>query len=334
MNKKRNVLFTFDYELFLGNRSGTVENCLIHPTQKLMEVLKSYSAKGIFFIDTTYLIRLQKEAGPAPKNDFYKISEQIKCLIREGHYVFPHFHPHWIDAKYDSKINEWYLKDLKKYRFHNISSEERSEIFEASVSILRDIIKDVSSDYKLNGYRAGGWSIQPFSDFKPFFDKYDIKYDFSVLPGDKLFSEAQHYDFTTVPAKPIYKFTRDITQEEDNGKITEFTISKIEISPIRRFLNKIFLKISSFDNTKIGNGISVRIFSGNHNRLNNFEMISIELFTSAKYSIYREYIAANNYMHFISHPKMITLNGYAQFSKFLKEIFATYQVETDFKKMI
>ena len=51
---KKNILLTFDYELFLGSRSGTVDNCLIIPTSKILEVLKRHGAKAVFFIDTSY----------------------------------------------------------------------------------------------------------------------------------------------------------------------------------------------------------------------------------------------------------------------------------------
>ena len=46
--ESKQVLFTFDYELFLGHRSGSVENCMILPTKKLLEVLKKYRAKVLF----------------------------------------------------------------------------------------------------------------------------------------------------------------------------------------------------------------------------------------------------------------------------------------------
>ncbi|MBK7667512.1 MAG: hypothetical protein IPJ32_09355 [Sphingobacteriaceae bacterium] len=52
----RNLLFTFDYELFLGKRSGTVENCILKPTDKILELFSKYKVtKAIFFVDTTYL---------------------------------------------------------------------------------------------------------------------------------------------------------------------------------------------------------------------------------------------------------------------------------------
>jgi hypothetical protein len=48
--KKRNLLITFDYELFLGSRSGRPENCVIQPTQLLDKVLTSFKTKGVFLL--------------------------------------------------------------------------------------------------------------------------------------------------------------------------------------------------------------------------------------------------------------------------------------------
>ena len=332
--KHKNILFTFDYELFLGEKSGSADVCLIYPTKKIMEVLKPAKLKGIFFIDTTYLLRLSKECSPDAKNDFYNIAEQIKTLIKEGHYIFPHLHPHWVDAVYNSGTNEWSLKDITKYRFHTVSDSERKELFEQSVNILKSIVTEADPSYELNGYRAGGWSIQPFSDFKPYFEKYGIKYDFSVLLGSKFNSDAQQYDFTNAPRRPIYRFSDDIVKENMNGDLFEFTISGIQLSAFRRFLNRLFLKLNTFSTTRIGNGISVKNLSGDFNKLSHYEMLSIELLTFIKYPLYLNFVDKNEFVQFISHPKMTTLHGFSQFQKFINEFLSTYAVETDFKKMI
>ena len=76
---KKEVLLTFDYELFLGSNSGTVENCLIKPTNKIIPILEKYNLKSIFFIDLTYLCRLYsiKDLHEKPLNDWLLIQNQI-----------------------------------------------------------------------------------------------------------------------------------------------------------------------------------------------------------------------------------------------------------------
>jgi len=143
-SNQRNVLFTFDYELFLGAKSGTVEQCLLEPTNLLIDLFDKYSIKSaVFFVDTTYLIRLEQERNEACKKDLEAIKQQIRTLIKKGHYVFPHIHPHWIDAVYDSSINEWTLNNYSKYRFHHTSEKDRGVLFAESIIILIDILNSL-----------------------------------------------------------------------------------------------------------------------------------------------------------------------------------------------
>src|SRR5262245_49236870 len=122
MKEKRNILLTFDYELFLGRRSGTVQNCLIIPTASVLRILKKNKIKSaIFFLDTVWFRRIQAEASC--DEDVSKVREQLVQIIRDGHYVFPHIHPHWIDARFDKSTGQWMLGDISKYRFSNVDRE-------------------------------------------------------------------------------------------------------------------------------------------------------------------------------------------------------------------
>ena len=77
------MLFTFDYELFLGSKSGSVKNCLINPTNKLLSVLEKYNHKSIFFIDFTYLTKLYliKNKYDSALKDWKLIEDQIKNTV-------------------------------------------------------------------------------------------------------------------------------------------------------------------------------------------------------------------------------------------------------------
>ena len=65
-----------------------------------------------------------------------------------------------------------------------------------------------------------------------------------------------------------------------------------------------------------------------------WERISIELMTVVKLGNYLRFLENSQYMHFISHPKMITNHNLAIFDKFLEKVFHKYSVETDFHLMI
>ena len=82
--------------------------------------------------------------------------------------------------------------------------------------------------YPIDSYRAGGFCLQPFIDFKPFFESNNIINDFSVLKDLKNNNERITYNYLNLPKKCIYKFNTDVIIEDVFGAFTEFTISSIK----------------------------------------------------------------------------------------------------------
>ena len=330
-NKKR-LLLTFDYELFLGKRSGTVDNCIIIPTKKILEIFEFYKITGaIFFVDTTYLITLKNNNNENCKTDFQKIEKQIKEIKSAGHYIFPHLHPHWLDAKYLPEINQWDLSDTKKYSFSALNKEEKEYVFSESIKILESIV----GPQEYLGYRAGGWCIQPFSDFKPFFEEYKIWYEFSVLKGYSCVSDFQNFNFLKTPAKGNYKFSDDILIEDEKGPFTEIPISSIKRSLITKILNNIFIKFLYRKGiTNYGDGLSTNSASIKESKSSVSEMASIELLTVINMTDYIKKFEKIEFLHFISHPKMLNPHNLNCLDVFLKKILSKHELTTDFKKMI
>ncbi len=332
MSDIKNILFTFDYELFLGSRSGTVENCVLAPTQKLIEIFTKFSIRNaLFFVDTTYLIQLKKNNSAACKADYEKITKQLASLHQQGHYIYPHLHPHWLDATYLPDINQWDLSNTKKYSFSSTSLEEREMLFSESFKILEEIC---GSQQNL-GYRAGGWCIEPFSDFKPFFKKYNIKYDFSVMKGYSCVSQFQNFDFRSVPNKIFYSFDDKTISESKNGEFIEIPISHIKISLINRLLNKFFIKLLYRKGiTNYGDGFSTYSASLKEISPYGHEMASLELLTLTNINDYFSNLHKFSTLHFISHPKMLNPHNLNCLEVFLKKIVAKYSINTDFKEIV
>lgn len=349
MKPAKQLLITFDYELFLGNRSGNIDECLITPTDAVLSIIEKHGAKAIFFVDTTYLLTLQKYAVKfeACKTDFERVSNHVASLVQRGHYVFPHLHPHWLDAIYLQATNEWQLTSTAKYRFFHLNNVEKAEVFDQSIQVLETIIKPVHPTYKIDGYRAGGWCIQPFSDFSPYFKKHNITYDFSVLGGFYLFSNAQYFDFSETPKKNRYRFQEKVEVEEDDGDFTQFNISSIFLSKNIQLLNKIFLKLyskftgdHSFNRgqgqiaVKLDPELIHPVTSGHDILDSQWQRVAIELLTAVTYRPYLSYFKQHDYMHFISHPKMLTGHNIKMFGQFLATVFKDFNVETDFRKIL
>lgn len=336
---KKLLLFTFDYELFLGDKSGSVDACLIKPTDHLLKLLNRYNRKAIFFVDTTYLIRLKEMADKyeRARTDFENIKKQIANLVVSGHSVFPHLHPHWLDAQYDEQTNEWSLKDFSKYRFSSINTQQRDFIFENSVEILNEIIRPVMPGYSMHSYRAGGWSIQPFSDFKPYFEKYGIVNDFSVIPGKYNVSTAHVFDFRNAPVKNIYSFKDDIITEFENGPFREFTISSVTLSKLMVWLNfKISGLLKRLKIKPYGKGTTVNssVIEEDHIQSLNSKRIvaSFEGLTFITLSKYIKAIKKSNYFQFISHPKLLTKHDLWLLNILLFRL-RKQDIETDIRKI-
>lgn len=68
--KKKKVIFSYDYELFFGIMSGTVQKTLIEPTNLLLDCMESVSARGNFFIDYLMFECLEKLSDERAKVGF------------------------------------------------------------------------------------------------------------------------------------------------------------------------------------------------------------------------------------------------------------------------
>ena len=228
-----NIFLTYDYELFFGTPTGTVEKCIVEPTNLLRELAKRTGIKLVFFIDTGYVKKLVefKDKFPAVKREHDVIIQQIKTLVSEGHDCQLHIHPHWEDCLHDG--NHWIMK-TDRYKLTDFSDTEIERIILEYQSVLTGI-----TQRPVTIYRAGGWCLQPFSRIKTAFEKAGLKIDSSVFPGGKFTAGNYYYDFTKTPGKSTWKFTEDLCVENENGKFVEYPISSYKYSAL--FFWRLFL---------------------------------------------------------------------------------------------
>jgi len=338
MAVKKNVLITFDCELFQGVRSGTVENCMLIPTEKILKILSRHKTNAVFFIDMLYLCRLKEISAtyPKAKSDFEKIEQQLVEIAEQGHYVFNHLHPHWIDAVYDAEINQWHLNDTSKYAFESLSEREQGYVFEISMKLLNDILSKAKRHAAADGYRAGGLYIQPFASFKNYFDKYNILYEFSVLKNatGKLDAGNIRFDFSGI-GKNIYRFSNDITLEDKNGAYVQYAMDFVAIPLLTRLQNSLFYRLNSKKkNHQIhGDGISTsnKIHCTKKGGFVSTETFSVEMLNEVKLPLYIKKVEQENYLHLLSHPKLVSDYNLKVFDKLLKKLTTKSNIEFDFK---
>ncbi len=340
---KKNILLTFDYELFLGQRSGTVDNCLIIPSYRILEILNSNNAKAIFFIDTTYLFRLEElsHTNKRAYSDFEKIKKQLNDIAVGGHYLFHHIHPHWLDAQYLEDINQWNLSNTDRFAFTILDDAEKDLLFTYSDGFLSEIYKQAGSTNNCNGFRAGGLFIVPFTCFKPYFEKFNIGNDFSVSPGDKIIGDKWGYDFSNCPSNRVYSFYDQVSLENKDKKFCEFPISKIKIKGITKFLNSVYYRVGLKmpQNIIHGDGQSVADVTGitlpPRPLKNYFSVdlnISVEMLNMALIRSYKKVIKQRHYIHFLSHPKLVSEFSLRSFNRLLKFCNKNFDCEYDFAR--
>ena len=229
---KRDAVITFDYEVYLGRKTGTAENCVLKPTDKILEILKERNAKAIFFVDATWLLFI-REHFPA---DFNKVAYQLKEIEKDGSFVGLHLHPQWLDAVVkDGNIE---FTSLRHYKLHSLDTDAINDLFRRGISLLEETI-----NRKITCFRAGGWCIEPFETLKDAFINAGLKYDFSVVPGLVL-AEGKDYDidFSGAPQLPAYRFLASPMKPDPAGIFTEIPLSTYHNNALLRLANKLLLK--------------------------------------------------------------------------------------------
>lgn len=226
------AIITFDYEVYLGRKTGTVENCVLNPTVKILEILKERNAKAIFFVDVTWLLFI-REHFPA---DFNKIATQLKDIENSGSIVGLHLHPQWLDAVVKEGNIEF--TSYRHYRLHSLDKDTINDLFGRGISLLGDIV-----NRKITCFRAGGWCIEPFEPLRDAFINSGLRYDFSVVPGLVL-AEGKDYDidFSGAPHLAAYRFLTSPMKPDQEGAFTEIPLSTYRNNAFLRLNNKLLLK--------------------------------------------------------------------------------------------
>ncbi len=343
---KISLLLTFDYEVYLGPDSGSAANCCIKPTNKILEILQRNNCRGIFFVDAMYLVRLNEVRGKNERaeKDWQELCTQIQRMVKEGHYVYHHLHPHWLDAVYKPETNTWNLADKGKFAFNNLNEPERLTCFDSSIQILYDIIRPVKPDYVIKGFRAGGLFIQPFAIFKKHFLKHKILYEFSVQAGAKCTGPDNNYwfDFTKTPEKKFFRFEDEVTEEQPSGAFTEFPLIMCHIKGWRKIANGLHYRLTSKspyykrygDGLPSGNQVKFENADLKNSTFEHTESFSVESLSTFKAKYYFHEVKTKGHLHIISHPKLVSDYNLAVFDNFLSQVMSRYACTTEIESII
>jgi len=235
------LLLSLDYELFFGEKTGSVENCLLKPTEALVKLLNAHNIKLSLFVDAGFLYQLEKYSSSFPQLLIEKdrIQQQLLRLSEQGHDIQLHIHPHWQDSHYNGSA--WVI-DTRRYRLHDFTPQEQ-------LTIVHDY-KQTLQKYTTKpifAYRAGGWCLQPFSEISTALKANDIWLDSTLFNNGFSDDPTRWFNFKGMPQSQQWGFSEDPLTREEKGYFCELPISAIKTSPLffwKLALVKLFSKKS------------------------------------------------------------------------------------------
>lgn len=222
------VLLTLDYELFNGLEGGSVQNCMIKPTEELCKVLDIYDFRATFFVDVCFLLRLKclKSENENLEHDWDAITSQLRNLSDKGHDIELHIHPNWYRASYDN--GKW-ISALEDYKLSDIPKVIAQKLFKEGVQLLEEI-----TGKRPISFRAGAYCLQTFDNYSDTFKENGIIIDSSVFRNRRSKTEKwEWYDYSTIPADYHYSFTDDVCKVQADGSHVEVSIPSYKMSALQ-----------------------------------------------------------------------------------------------------
>jgi hypothetical protein len=301
------IMLTFDYELFLGRHSGSAEKCIIVPTREILKRVQAHDATALFFVDATYLARIEASDAQA----YAMVASQIEEMLESGCEVGFHLHPHWLDAV-QVDAGGWSLENTRKYRLHALEQGELSRVFCDSFASLERVVRRVSSSCRINTFRAGGWCLQPFTTLRSSFEELGIEYDFSVTPGFyKNNLPAHFYDYRQAPKDSVvWRFTDDPCVPQSDGKFVEVPVTAFRATLPSLVLNKLRLRGQSIygDGQGVG-GASLRDLASKMFAAEGVRQLTLDMCSRELLEISLRKTEGRNLRVFASHPKIMSASA-------------------------
>lgn len=305
---KRKIIISFDYELFFGEQSGTVLKTLIEPTKMLLDSLDVVNAKGNFFVDYLMFKYLEPLSGQRAQADLQLLKEQIRDIVRRGHRIELHLHPHWIDAKYNGD-GTWDYSDFTHYSLSSLDEPSVIAMFKEGADYLNSLAREVVPDYRICAFRAGGWAIQPFEKIKKGFLAAGIRIDSSVAADMQGKNQYSWFDFTTAPHDDYWYFENDVCRPDSKGQFVEIPITTVT----RTFFNKmtdLLMRKTTSQLKKITDGTHDRndIVSVRRKKMNNASMMTFSAHSPLTV-VLNLFSVKSPFCVLIDHPKDFTMSN-------------------------
>lgn len=313
-------LLSLDYELFFGTVVGSVERCLIEPTEALIGALAPAGVKATFFVDATYLVALAREGmrHPSLQRDLDAVRAHLAHLVSRGHDVQLHVHPHWEDSTFDG--TRWMIS-TKRYRLHDFDPQEQERIVADAQAALEEI-----AGRPVFAFRAGGWCLQPFDKIAGALRKSGIWLESTVFPGGRSTDSNRSFDFRAAPNQTHWRFSDDPCRADERGDFVEVPISSFRASPPLFWRMAMAKKIDRKRHRAFGDGSAIRYGAAYYVRrllLPSWSVVSVDgMKVGALAAAGRQWRrrSRSDLFHVMGHPKALTRFSLEKFTAFLRDV--------------
>lgn len=246
------ILYSADYELFLGGNYCDENEILINPTNDLLNLFDKLNIPLTIFADVFSFLRYREQKLYSfPEN----AENQLKDAIRRGHDVQSHVHPHWNFTLIEGRT---YKVNLDYFLLGKLDSDPEKlylkirKLLTTSKNYLHNLLSPINNNYTCIAFRSGGYGLQPNSAiiFKALRDSEFI-IDSSIVPGLIMRTNVNEIDFSIVPKMANYYLDSDIgTPSKENQGIFEIPLASCTFSTGENFLLQLSLLLKSL-RTKI-----------------------------------------------------------------------------------
>lgn len=272
------ILYSADYEVYLGSNFFSEEDVLIQPADNLLNTCNRLGVPITLFADTCCFQRY-RESG---LDDFPDaVDEQLKDAVCDGHDVQAHVHPHWLSTTINE---EGYAPDVTRFLLGNLSADIEdcfrisSKILSNCRSYLNKTLASVNRSYRCIAFRAGGYGIQPNSDLiARALRSEGFLIDSSVVPYLTLKTSVNDIDFQTIPQRANYWLSEAgaFSSFDSGDGVFEIPIASTTINFPERVFLRIVREARHINNPKKGGivvrGMSIQDLAGTPARESGFE---------------------------------------------------------------
>ncbi len=322
------IHLSFDYELFFGANSGTVEKCMLEPTEQLLTLASHHKVPLIFFVDAGYLAASKRYLSQTKcASDLTKVQAQLKKIHELGHEIALHVHPHWQDCVFEN--GEWSIH-TKRYKLSDFSKEEAASIITSYHQQLIDI-----TGVPCRSFRAGGWCIQPFHHVKEALSANGLFTDSSVYSGGYHDSPAHYFDFRSAPPKEEWRFENDCCVESEAGQFHEVPTTSDHLSPFFYIQLYLRMKLNPSEFKPLGDGSWLkdkkRIYKQFYSPTHHFASADGYFASRLPVIFDKQKQSGMDRMMVLSHPKSLAPCSYTLLESFIhyaKTNGATFQTLT------